>query len=78
MHLILYIERQTSPEGGYYSASSERLPTSICTNEIRVVDEFPQELWDKVNRGEIEHGKDGTLDDFWFPYFDKARIIWRS
>lgn len=72
----VYVSRDWEPEGGFYSASLDKnvLP---YTDEIRVVDDFPDELWRELMAGgTILPGDDGTYDEFWFPHFDSGRTIW--
>ena len=63
--------------GGFYSGSIENAPSPFA-EEIRRVDDFPDEEWELLNEGSwIAPGPDGTFDDYWFPYFDGGKTIWR-
>lgn len=73
----LYITRDYEPAGGFYSGAIEKT-VDLFAEEIRVLDDFPDDIWADLNAGGvILPGSDGTLDEFWFPYFDRAATIWR-
>ena len=74
--MIIYITRDYEPQGGFYSGSLERTPPPFA-DEIRRADDFPDEVWEAINQGGLTPGPDGTFDDLWFPYFDRAVTIWR-
>lgn len=83
--MIIYVTRDHEPMGGFYSGSAALLPPTPFAEEIRRVDGFPEELWkDLMDGGKILPGPEElpeeqrTLDEFWFPWFDKGVAIWRK
>lgn len=73
----LYITMDSDPDGGFYSGALEVLPPIHCAQEIRVLDDFPDEDWPRLMRGEVPLDDRGTLDAYWLPFYVTGRTIWR-
>lgn len=74
--MLVYITRSYEPMGGFYSGSSERV-LGVFADEIRLVEDFPDTLWDDIMRGGVTMGLDGTLDTIWYPYYEQGTTVWR-
>jgi hypothetical protein len=75
----IYLLRDEDPRGGYLCAqnfkpdmSSERL----SINEVRVVNNFPEDVWDMVLKGGLPIDEDFSNDSTWLPWWAEAETIW--
>ena len=71
----LYVMREFEPLGGFYSASSVR-ELSPFADEIRLVSDFPEEVWDEGMATGFPLDNDGSSDTFWFEWFGRGVPIW--
>lgn len=77
--MILYLEHSTDPYGGHLSASAaEPDPASFrrTVDEVRVVENFPDDVWALALAGGLPVDEDHSNDSTWLPWWDDAAPAW--
>lgn len=81
--MIVYLVRDMDPSGGYLSAQTERPPLigreAVYVDEIRVVEDFPEDVWDLVVAGGLPVDPGGAGHDLvWMPWWEDAETVWKK
>ena len=76
--MILYILRESDPAGGYFSAQDFKPDSSHhpTLNEVRVVENFPEDIWDMVLQGGLPVDPDHSNDSTWVEWWPEAQTVW--
>ena len=78
--MILYLLRDTDPNGGYFAAQefkpdpSQERRTIV---EVRAVEDFPEDIWELVLSGGLPVDLDHSNDSTWLEWWDEATPVWR-
>lgn len=81
--MIIYLVRDTDPDGGYLSAQADRPVLAgreaMFVDEIRVVDEFPEDVWELAIQGGLPVDPGGIGHDLaWMPWWEEGQVIWKK
>lgn len=75
----IYLLRDDDPRGGYFCAQSFKPDMSMerpSINEVRVVENFPADIWDMTLKGGLPVDEDYSNDSTWLPWWAEAETIW--
>lgn len=75
--LILFLSLDDRPEGGIFSASQEMPPLDDPhLVEVRVVPNFPADVWAFALAGGLPVDEDHSNDSTWAPWWPDGVPIW--
>lgn len=83
--MIIYLVRYGNPaDGGYYAAQDHKPIVAPWgreerwADEVRVVDEFPEDVWEFAIQGGLPVDPEGEGHDLvWEPWWREATTIWK-
>lgn len=77
--MILYLARDADPNGGYFEAHSTKPTEDVMRRtlqEVRVVDDFPEDVWEFALAGGLPVDSDGSNDSTWAAWWPDATVVW--
>lgn len=77
--MIIYLEHDTEPLGGFLSAQDHRPDIArlrSTVDEIREVHDFPADVWRFVLEGGLPVDSDGSNDSTWIEWWYDGETIW--
>ena len=77
--MILYLLRDLDPQGGYLAAQPDK-PDPFTERqsvvEVRVVRDFPDDIWEFALAGGLPVDVDHSNDSTWMEWWDDAERVW--
>lgn len=83
--MIVYLIRYSNPVNGGYFAAQDSKPIIApysheerWAQEVAVVEDFPDDVWELVISGGLPVDPDGEGHDLvWEPWWEQSRTLWR-
>lgn len=75
----LYLIHDINPSGGFFAAQEfkpDPLLERTTVDEVRVVENFPDDVWEFALSGGLPVDSDHSNDSTWLPWWDDAALVW--
>ena len=77
--MVLYLLMDTDPNGGYFCAQPWKPDLSeerASISEVRVVEDFPEDVWEFALAGGLPVDGDHSNDSTWIEWWRDATPVW--
>ena len=75
----LYLLHDLDPSGGFFAAQEFKPDPHAerpSVDEVRLVEDFPDDVWEFTLAGGLPVDPDGSNDSTWLPWWDDALPVW--